>query len=215
VSARPPGPPPPARPPAAGRSSWYVGILAVIILGYILVNTLRTEGNKAPSAGTDIRAFAAPLVLSELDGDANVATPDNLGDAGEVPACSIDRPDVLTVCPDGHPLVLGFYFTRGSDCAGSFDAMEKLQARYPKLRFAGVIVRGDRDEARKTVREHGWTFDVAYDRDGAVANVYGVPGCPQVVLADGKGHVSETLLGRDRAERDLATHVAALAKAQR
>jgi peroxiredoxin len=208
VSAKPP---PPAQPSGAGRYTWYLGILALILLAYILVNTLRTEGNKAPSTGTEVRAFAAPLVLAELDGDANVATKDNLGDAGKVPACTIKRPDVLTVCPDGRPLVLGFYFTRGSDCAGSFDAMERLQDRYPGVRFAGVIVRGDRDEARKVVREHGWTFPVAYDRDGAVANVYGVPGCPQVVLADGKGRVAETLLGRDRAERELAGHVADLA----
>lgn len=204
-------PPPPARPVNTSRFSWYVGILAVVVLGYILVNTLRTESNDAPSAGSVVRPFAVPLALSELDGDANVATKDNLGAAGEVPACSIDRPDVLTVCPDGRPLVIGFYFSRGASCAGSFDAIQRLQARFPGVTFAGVVIKGDRDDVRDTIREHGWTFPVGYDRDGAVANVYGVAGCPEVVLADGRGRVRETVLGRDRAERELAEHVAALA----
>src|SRR5206468_1311595 len=38
---RPAGPPPPARPPGASRYGWLVGVLVVVILTYILINTLR------------------------------------------------------------------------------------------------------------------------------------------------------------------------------
>ncbi len=154
--------------------------------------------------------FAAPAVLSELEGDANVATPATVGaQAGRVPACELRGADIVNSCALGHdaPVVLGFFFTRGSQCAGSFDAMQRLQARQPGVRFVGVIVRGDRDDARKVVREHGWTFPVAFDQDGGVANLYGVAGCPEVVLAYPGGRVRETVIGRDRAERALDRHV--------
>jgi hypothetical protein len=78
------------------------------------------------------------------------------------------------------------------------------------VRFAGVIVRGDRGDARTAVREHGWTFPIGFDQDGGVANLYGIAGCPEVVLVYPGGKVRETVAGRDRAERGLAGHVAGL-----
>jgi peroxiredoxin len=221
VSAGPPkGPPPPAAPGGASRSSWYVGILALIILAYILVNTLRTEGpgSQGPKVGSRIAPFAAPAVLSDLEGDANIATPGNTGEqAGRVPACKLRGPEIVNSCQLGHdrPLVLGFFFTRGSQCSRSFDAMQRLQERHRDVRFAGVVVRGDRDDARKAVRRHRWTFPIAFDQDGGVANLYGIAGCPEVVLAYPGGIVRETVVGRDRAERDLARHVDALLAAAR
>jgi hypothetical protein len=208
------GPPPAAPAPGAGRYGWYVGILAVIVMAYILLNTLRTEGpgSGGPEAGTSLPPFAMPLVLSSLEGDANVATKAGQGEAGRVPACTVRGPDVLNSCALGHanPLVVGFLFTRGAECAGSFDQLQRLSARTPGVRFAGVIVRGDREDARALVRKRGWTFPVGFDQDGGVANVYGIAGCPEVVLAYPGGEVRETVAGRDRAERELARRVAAL-----
>jgi hypothetical protein len=217
---RPGPPPPPARPAPSGRYTWYIGILAVIILAYILINTLLTQGpgSSGPRVGSRLPPFAAPDVLSTLEGDANIATPGNTGDqAGKVPACELRGPGIVNVCQLGHsaPLVLGFSFTRGSECSGSFDAMQRLQAANPGVAFAGVIVKGDRDTARQTVREHGWSFPIAYDNDGAIANLYGIAGCPEIVLAYPGGRVRETVAGRDRAERQLGVHVAALVAAAR
>jgi hypothetical protein len=212
------GPPPPARPVTTGRYTWYVGILAVIILGYILVNSLRTPDNDAPQASAQLAPFAAPAVLSDLEGDVNLATPDHTGDeVGKVPACDVRRPDVVNSCAlvEDAPLVLGFLFTRGAECEGSFDRLQALQATERGVHFAGVIVRGDRDEARDLVRKRGWTFPIAFDRDGGLANRYGIAGCPEVVLAYPGGRVRETISGRDRAERELGRHVAALVAAAR
>jgi peroxiredoxin len=185
----------------------------VIILAYILVNSLQTKDNEVPQASSKLAAFAAPAVLSDLDGDANLATPGHTGDeAGNVPACELRGPDIVNSCElsEDAPLVLGFYFTRGAECEGAFDRMQELQADHPGVNFAGVVVRGDRDDARKIVREQGWTFPIAFDRDGAIANVFGVPGCPQAVLVYPGGTVRETVIGRDRAERELPERVAAL-----
>lgn len=218
MSTGPPVPPPPAQPEPGSKYTWYIGILAVIALAYIMLNSLRTEDNEIPQASTKLAPFAAPAVLSELDGDANLATPDNTSkEAGMVPACELRGPDIVNSCQlsDDAPLVLGFYFSRGAECEASFDRLQALQAENPAVNFAGVVVRGDRDDARDLIREEGWTFPIAYDRDGAIANVYGVPGCPQVVLAYPGGTVRETVIGRDRAERQLDRRVAALVAGSR
>ncbi|MFL5843941.1 MAG: TlpA family protein disulfide reductase [Solirubrobacteraceae bacterium] len=213
-------PPPPPRPAAAPKYTWYVGILVVIILAYILINTLRTEGpgSQGPRVGSRLPPFAAPALASRLDGDANIATPGNISDqAGRVPACELRGADIVNLCQLGHsaPLVLGFFFTRGSECSGSFDVMQRLQARNPGVAFAGVVVKGDRDEARRIAGEHGWRFPIAYDADGGIANLYGIAGCPEVVLAYPGGVVRETVAGRDRAERELGERVAALVAGSR
>jgi hypothetical protein len=39
-------------------------------------------------------------------------------------------------------------------------------------------VRDDRDTVRELVRQRGWKLPVGYDRDGAVAALYRVGGCP-------------------------------------
>lgn len=214
------GPPPAAPPPAgASRYGWYIGVLGLIIMAYILVNGLRTEGpgSSGPQVGTQLPPFAAPLVLSSLEGDANVATKDNLGEAGKVPACTVVRRDVLNSCElsKDAPLVVGFLFTRGAECTGSFDVMQDLVAKTPGVNFAGVIVRGDRKEARELVGEQRWTFPIGFDQDGGVANIYGIAGCPEIVLVYPGGKVHETIAGRDRAERDLERHVAGLVEASR
>ena len=196
---RPTGPPPPARPPGTGSYVWLVGVLVVVILAYILINTLRTEhrGPGGPTAGARMPGFAAPLVQGSLDG-----APNN---------CSVHLREAVNICDvyKGRPVVLGFLFTRGAKCNGSFDAMQRLHDTMPAVGFVGVIVAGGRDNARKLVRDHRWSFPIGFD-DGRVANAYGVAGCPEVVLAYPGGVVRETVLGRDRAERKLAAHVEAL-----
>jgi peroxiredoxin len=211
----PPRVPPPARPVGASRYGWLVGVLAIVILAYILLNTLRTHGpgSQGPRTGTQLPPFAAPLLLSPLDGDVNLAVhPDKEG----VTACSVRGPNVLNSCDltRGAPTVIGFFFTRGAHCEGSFDAIERLSKRTPGVHFAGIAVK-DRGSVSDIARRHGWTFPIGYDRDGQLATTYGIAGCPEVVLAYPGGVVRATLLGGDRAERQLGAHVAGLVAASR
>jgi hypothetical protein len=190
-----------------------VGVLVFVILVYITINTLRSHhiGAAGPKPGTHLHPFAAPLVLSTLDGDANLAVRRDSGRAGVVPACSIRSPRVMNLCDleRARPLVLGFLFTRGAKCTGVFDAMERLRGKMPDVQFAGVVVRGDRDGARKLVRGHGWRFPVAFDRDGGVANVYGVAVCPELIFAYPGGVVRDTGIGEGLAA-DLDRRVGGL-----
>ena len=180
-------------------SGWWVGVLAFVVLAYIMVNSLQTENrdSKGRDPGTVV-PFAAPRVLSDLEGDANVATEDNLGDAGPRPACEVRGEDVLNGCDlvRDRPAVLGFYFDRGADCAAGFDALQALSERFEDVNVAGIML-GDRDEARETVRENGWTFPIAHDRDGALSTVFGVLVCPEYVLLRRGGEIEKTVIGKD------------------
>lgn len=195
--------------------AWWTAVLGFVILAYIMVNHLRTEGpgSRGLEPGATVPAFAAPLVLSGLEGDANLATEDNLGDAGPVPACEVRSPDVLNGCDlvRDRPAVIGFHFDRGADCAGGFDRLEGLQERFPRVRVAGVML-GDREDARETVRDNGWTFPIAHDNDRALSTVFGVLVCPEYVLTLPPGRVHETLIGADA---DLEAEVQDLLEASR
>ena len=141
--------------------------------------------------------FAAPLVTSDLVGDANVARHADQGQAGARPACSVTDPRALNSCTLARrgPLVLAFFTESAGRCVDALDALQRVAVRHPDVGFAAVAIRGDRADLRGVVAQHGWRFPVAQDRDGAVANLYGVAICPTVVLARRGGVVMRTALG--------------------
>jgi hypothetical protein len=56
-------------------------------------------------------------------------------------------------------------------------------------------VRTSHAAAARAVRAHGWTVPVAYDRDGAVGEAYGIEVCPIFELAYRGGLVARRLIG--------------------
>jgi hypothetical protein len=198
---------PPVRPPRRGATAvtpsyvWVVGVAAAALLGVLVVSTLRhgTErGARGIPNGEIVPPFAVPLALSDLDGDANLAIKAKEGAAGARPACQVRGRRVLNGCAlrEGGPFVLAFFATRGKGCVAELDALETARRRTPGVRFAAVAIRGDRDALRTLIREHRWGFDVGYDRDGALANLYAVQVCPQITFARAGGRVAETTFGR-------------------
>ena len=67
-----------------------MGVLAVAAIAYISFNSLQTEGpgSRGVEPGSELPAFAAPLALSRLDGDANLSDR----------ACTVRGPDILNSC---------------------------------------------------------------------------------------------------------------------
>lgn len=177
---------------------WIVAFVAFLALVYITVNTLRTTGPGSTGlpAGAHMPPFAAPLALSDLIGDADVATRPRQGQAGSRPACAVTDPRALNICTlERGPVVLAF-LTAGSDrCVEQLDTIQAVAPRFPQVHFAAVAIRGDRGDLRSLVRKHRWRFPVVQDRDGAVANLYGVAVCPTVVFAKPGGRVLRTTLG--------------------
>ena len=207
-------PPPP--PPQRSRYGWLVGIAAVVLIAWVTLNSIATSGPGASGLDTGgvLPDFAAPLVLSDLDGDANVA---RRALEGSRAACQVRGPDILNVCElrERGPVVLAFIATSGDECASELDELDRLRPRFPGVQFAAVAVLGDRGDRRELVRDHGWGFPVAWDRDGAVSNIYGVAGCPTIVLASWpQGRIRRTLLGRT-GEARLSTELQRLVERSR
>jgi hypothetical protein len=190
------GPPPP-RPPSGGQSFiWVLGVVGILAIAYITLNTLQTDapGSRGVPAGRTLPPFAVPLALSSLEGDANIATRADSGAEGSKPACQVRGPRVLNSCQlaERGPVVLAFVATRSERCERQIDVLERVRARFPAVEFAVVAVRGDRGDVRRVVRSHRWRLPVGYDHDGAVANLYAVAVCPTITFARRGGRVVST-----------------------
>ena len=190
------------------RYGWVIGILALaLVIGFVLYTlSSHKSGAEGVPAGSQLHLFAAPLAASTLDGDANLNPP-----------CTLARhdPRALNVCLliRRGPLVLAFFVTNSSQCERLLDTMQALagQRRVRRAQYAAVAVNGSHADTAKAVREHRWTFPVAYDPDGGVGGLYGVTACPLVELVDRGGTVAQRLIGEDWTRQPaLAARVRAL-----
>ena len=202
---RPESDAPPRRPevrPPGNRYAWVVAIVALMGISVLLFTTALPnagEGVKGLKRGTPIPDFAAPLVTSNLIGDANVCQKQSECNeqAGSRPACTLRSSELFNVCEARRrPLVLTFVFDEGADCNPQVDRVERMRREFPRVNFAVVYFsREKREELRQIVRRRGWRQPVAHTRDGAVVNLYGVGLCPTTVFAMEGGRVHETVLG--------------------
>jgi cytochrome c biogenesis protein CcmG, thiol:disulfide interchange protein DsbE len=91
------------------------------------------------------------------------------------------------------PVVLSFLFLRGAKCEPQFDRLEQIHRQFPSVNVIGVFFERNRGKVRDAVREHGWTFPIVVDRDGAISNLYAIGGCPTTVFATRGGTVRKTV----------------------
>ena len=180
--------PAPPRPPAGtSRYTWVVGVLAVLALAYITLNTLGADkpGSRGVPNGKPLPPFAVPLATSTLVGDAQV---------DPKKACKVRGGDILNSCQlaERGPVVLAFFATRSKRCEDQVDVLDRVRRRFPDVGFAAVSVRGDRGAVRRLVQQRGWKLAVGYDQDGAVSNAYAVAICPTITFARRGGKVADT-----------------------
>lgn len=177
---------------------------AFLLLVVVALNTLSTPGTSSsgPAVGDPMPAFAAPLALSDVTGDVNVATGRGQGAAGARPACDLRGPGILTSCElvRGTPAAIAFLAQGRGRCEEQLDVLARAARATPEVRIAAIALRGDREALRTTVRERGWDFPVAYDHDAILANLYGVAVCPQITFVLPGGDVQGTTVG----EQDIA-----------
>lgn len=190
----------PAAPQARTHYGRYVGVLGLIALLLITINTALTKPNGSTGIppGQSLAPFAVPLASSSLVGDADVATHPYQGSAGNVPACQERGAQILNVCQlyEGAPVVLALFVNAGS-CPAVLGDLQTLARAFPKVRFAAVAIKGERVSVRRLMRSKGLTLPVGIDSDGALAALYKVASCPQVSFAYPGGLVqSKALLRR-------------------
>src|SRR5262249_37458226 len=132
-----------------------------------------------------IPRFAAPAALGPLDGDPNVKqSPNDKGAANKTPACDVRLPGALRICDyESKPLVLTFIVPGAGKCEGFLDRVQRLRPRFRGVNFVAVVSGAQKGRVDSLVRDHGWTFPVAVDRNLAVFNTYRVALCATVVFA--------------------------------
>ncbi len=187
------GPERPAPEPEAAFDTrpyrWAIGIFGLILVVVISIYQFASNGTASPgvSPGKGLHRFVAPLATSGVNLDANMN-----------PRCdpAHPNPQALNVC-GRSPLVLAFFVTGSSACTRQVDAMQALSRQYSPnvVRFAAVAIRASRTDAAAEVRKHHWTIPVAYDRDGAVGQTYGVEICPIAEISGRGGIVARRLIG--------------------
>jgi hypothetical protein len=192
------------------RYSIAVGLLFLILVGIATLHTLSggggedTLGLERRPARWPLPEFAVPAAVSKLEGDANIAQDDCEtsqlpcpGGGRRTPACRISVAGAIRVCDlFDRPLVLSFWFTKGGDCADQQDVVNSVFERYRgRVNFLSLDVRDDRETVRELARERGWRMPVGYDRDGAVASLYRVGGCPTFAFAYPGGTLESADIG--------------------
>jgi hypothetical protein len=196
----------------------YVGLLAVVILILITINTVLTKpnGDTGIPPGVKVPPFAVPLALGSLPGDADVATTAHEGAAGNIPACRERGPGILNVCQlyEQGPVVLALFVDDGS-CPNVLGDLQRLLGSFPGVRFAAVAIKGGTGGVRKLIRSKDLTFPVGLDRDGALAALYKLATCPQLSFILPGGVVQSKALLTRPSEATLRARVGALAQAAR
>jgi hypothetical protein len=171
---------------------WAVGGFGILLV--IVISIIEFANHGAASAGVRpghrLIYFAAPTATGGLVGDANISKPCSLGYFGA-------RAVNTCLLVERGPVVLGFFVAGVGDCDRSIDVMQMLAQRYASsgVQFVAVAASSSRAATLRDIRSHHWTIPVAYDRDGALAQVYGVEVCPMLELAYRGGVVKSLLFG--------------------
>jgi hypothetical protein len=190
------------------RYSILVGLIFVAIVAVALIHGVpgggETLGLDKQEARWPLPEFAVPDAAGKLEGDANVAQDDcSAGalpcpaDARRAPACRIRTPGAIRVCDlFSRPLVISFWFSKGGDCVDQQDVVSQVYPRYRgRVSFLSLDIRDDRDTVRSLIRQRRWKMPVGYDRDGAVASLYRVGGCPTFAYAYPGGTLQSASIG--------------------
>ena len=206
--------------PVVSRSRYagFIGGFGLLLVVVVLVSTLLGSSDEAAgiAPGGKLAPFAVPLVLSDLPGDANIATRAHQGQAGNVPACSVRGAQILNVCQlaEQGPVVLAL-FVDGGSCAAILADMQAIAPAFPGVRFAAVAIGADRSQLRRLVRSRHLSLPVGIDKDGALASLYKVVSCPQVNFAYPGGVVQSKALLSNPTRASLRVRVTELVVASR
>jgi hypothetical protein len=207
------------------RYSIVVGLLFVVIVAIALIKGVPGGGG---TLGLDeqpprwpLPEFAVPVAAGALEGDANVAQDDCSAsqlpcpaDARRTPACRVRTPGSLRVCDlFARPSVISFWFSEGGDCVDQQDVVSRVYSRYRgRVSFLSLDIRDDRDTVRELIRDRRWAMPVGYDRDGAVASLYRVGGCPTFAYVYPGGTLESASIGK-LGERELSDRIERLLRA--
>jgi hypothetical protein len=177
---------------------WKV-VLAVLAIGvlvslFTLFNGSRPVGSEN-LIGKPLPGFAAPLASSTQNGDSNVYTEAQAKAVKSTAACDVNLPGVFNSCEDlkGQAIVT-FWNTTKSECVTDVATLNDFAADHPDVNVVAVSFDQTESTVRSFVGPKGWKIPIAIDRDGAVAALYSVAGCPSTFFAR-DGEITGVKLG--------------------
>jgi hypothetical protein len=208
----------------------YTIMVGLIFLAVIVVALIHGVGSNDRTLGLEgepprwpLPEFAVPAAAGKLEGDANIAQDDCESsalpcpaEARRTPACELRTPGAIRVCDlFDRPAVISFWFSMGGDCVDQQDVVSQVYERYRgRVNFLSLDVRDDRGTVRELIRARHWKMPVGYDRDGAVAGLYRVGGCPTFAYVYPGGILQSASIGNLDAGA-LSAHIDRLLRATR
>jgi thiol-disulfide isomerase/thioredoxin len=210
------------------RYSLAVGLIFLVLVVVATIHTL--DGGGEDTLGLDkqpsrwpLPEFAVPAAAGQLEGDANIYQDDCSSSSlpcpegsTRPPACKITTAGAIRVCDlFDRPLVISFWFGTEGGCEAQQNVVSTVAERYRgRVNFLSLDVRDSRGSVRELVRKHRWEMPVGFDRDGAVAALFRVGGCPTFAYAYPGGTLQGASIG-ELGVGALSQHVRELLNATR
>jgi hypothetical protein len=145
--------------------------------------------------GRELPGFAAPLASGTQTGDANVYTEAQAKSLKSTAACDVNLPGVFNSCRDlKGDAILAFWNTTKRECVNDVATLDAFARRNKDVSVAAVAFEQTEASARAMVQKRGFKLPVPIDRDGAVAALYSVAGCPTTFFAH-DGELTGVILG--------------------
>ena len=171
--------------------------VAIAIEGWAIYLLIHRHGRLLLSQG-ELRERLAALekTLARLTGDDHGASQAPQGLPLGSPAPKFTLPDLegrecrLEDFLGEKPLLLAFFDPQCGFCTQMAPHLGQLPGDGPNVL---VISRGDLDEHKRLVKEHGWRCRVVLQKGWEVAQTYGATGTPTGYLLDGEGHIASNL----------------------
>ena len=173
------------------NSFWKI-VIGLLAIGVIVSLVTLFHGSRPVGSenleGLTLPDFAAPLASGDQNADANVYTAKQAQAAHTTAACDVQLEGAFNSCRDltGHAIV-AFWNSTKSECAADIATLNRFAKANPDVNVVAVAFDQSEQQVRDYVAGTDWTIPVAIDRDGAVAALYAVAGCPSTFFAvDGK-----------------------------
>lgn len=101
----------------------------------------------------------------------------------------------------GKVVIINFWATWCGPCCNELPAFQKLNDEYgDKLQIVAVDYGESKKEVNDFIKENGYTFPFALDKDGSVSALYPSDGIPYTVIIDKEGIIRQTFTGARSAE---------------
>lgn len=174
----------------------FIALLAIGIFVslWTLFNGSRPVGSEN-LVGKPLPDFAAPLASGTQNADANVYTPAQAKALKSTAACDVNIPGAFNSCRDlKGDAVLTFWNTTKSECVRDVATLNDFAESHPDTNVVAVAFDQKESEVRKFMKTKDWKLPVAIDRDGAVAALYSVAGCPSTYFVH-DGEITGVKLG--------------------